>query len=125
MSSFNGQPSKAQASSAAANRQRQHNVSSGSHNSFVHMQDDHDEDDHEQGDDEGAGKRRRVQRACDVCRKKKIRCDGLQPEKGACSNCATYGHKCTFIDAAKRRAPPRRYVFVSAALLCYMTIHCS
>ncbi|SPO19755.1 related to transcriptional activator acu-15 [Ustilago trichophora] len=59
---------------------------------------------------EGAGKRRRVQRACDTCRKKKVRCDGLQPEKGACSNCANYGYECTFVDAARKRAPPRSYV---------------
>ncbi|PWN51278.1 hypothetical protein IE53DRAFT_308051, partial [Violaceomyces palustris] len=64
------------------------------------------------GEDEGdaGGKRRRVQRACDMCRKKKVRCDGLQPEKGACSNCANYGHECTFVDAARKRAPPRSYV---------------
>ncbi|UZJ51969.1 hypothetical protein CBS101457_001289 [Exobasidium rhododendri] len=69
----------------------------------------HDED----GDAER--KRKRVTRACDVCRKKKIRCDGLQPEKGACSNCATYGHDCTFADAVKRRAPPRSYVIALEA----------
>ncbi|TKY90139.1 hypothetical protein EX895_000137 [Sporisorium graminicola] len=61
-------------------------------------------------DAEGAGKRRRVQRACDTCRKKKVRCDGLQPEKGACTNCASYGYECTFVDAARKRAPPRSYV---------------
>ncbi|CDU23715.1 related to transcriptional activator acu-15 [Sporisorium scitamineum] len=57
-------------------------------------------------DAEGAGKRRRVQRACD----KKVRCDGLQPDKGACTNCANYGYECTFVDAARKRAPPRSYV---------------
>uniref|UniRef100_V5F2R6 Zn(2)-C6 fungal-type domain-containing protein n=2 Tax=Kalmanozyma brasiliensis (strain GHG001) TaxID=1365824 RepID=V5F2R6_KALBG len=61
-------------------------------------------------DAEGAGKRRRVQRACDTCRKKKVRCDGLQPDKGACTNCANYGYECTFVDAARKRAPPRSYV---------------
>lgn len=75
------------------------------------------DDDHHSHDEDGDanGKRRRVQRACDVCRKKKIRCDGLQPEKGACSNCASYGHECTFIDATKRRAPPRSYVIALEA----------
>ncbi|PWZ02906.1 hypothetical protein BCV70DRAFT_143909, partial [Testicularia cyperi] len=61
-------------------------------------------------DGDGGGKRRRVQRACDTCRKKKVRCDGLQPEKGACSNCANYGYECTFIDAARKRPPPRSYI---------------
>ncbi|CAO1630620.1 unnamed protein product [Parajaminaea phylloscopi] len=65
----------------------------------------------EDGDDgDGQGKRRRVQRACDVCRRKKIRCDGLQPGRQACTNCITYGHDCKFEEAAKRRAPPRAYV---------------
>ncbi|SPC65121.1 related to transcriptional activator acu-15 [Ustilago sp. UG-2017b] len=67
-------------------------------------------DTNDQDDEEGAGKRRRVQRACDTCRKKKVRCDGLQPEKGACSNCANYGYECTFVDAARKRPPPRSYV---------------
>lgn len=64
----------------------------------------------QEDDAEGAGKRRRVQRACDTCRKKKVRCDGLQPDKGACTNCANYGYECTFVDAARKRAPPRSYV---------------
>lgn len=45
-----------------------------------------------------------------VCRRKKIRCDGLQPGRQACTNCITYGHECKFEEAAKRRAPPRAYV---------------
>lgn len=45
-----------------------------------------------------------------VCRRKKIRCDGMQPGKSACTNCITYGHECKFEEAAKRRAPPRAYV---------------
>lgn len=33
-------------------------------------------------------KRRRVTRACDECRRKKIRCDGKQP----CSHCSVFGY---------------------------------
>ncbi|CEH18760.1 TRANSCRIPTION FACTOR PDR1-RELATED [Ceraceosorus bombacis] len=65
----------------------------------------------EDGEDEDAdGKRRRVQRACDSCRKKKVKCNGLGQGETKCTNCATYGHECTFLDAAKRRPPPRAYV---------------
>ncbi|KDN52186.1 hypothetical protein K437DRAFT_34553 [Tilletiaria anomala UBC 951] len=59
---------------------------------------------------DAAGKRRRVQRACDICRRKKIRCDGAQEDSGACSNCNNFGLECTFVDAAKKRTPPRSYV---------------
>lgn len=33
-------------------------------------------------------KRRRVTRACDECRRKKIKCDGKQP----CTHCAVYSY---------------------------------
>lgn len=68
------------------------------------------EDDHgDDGDGDDPNKRRRVARACDSCRKKKVRCDGIDPpHRESCTNCSTYGHECTFLNAAKRRAPPRR-----------------
>ncbi|KAF9968043.1 hypothetical protein BGZ70_007055 [Mortierella alpina] len=53
------------------------------------------------------GKRRRVSRACDTCRRKKVRCDGLQP---SCTNCTTFGFQCTFNDSAKKRGPPKGYI---------------
>ncbi|KAK0553404.1 Gypsy retrotransposon integrase-like protein 1 [Tilletia horrida] len=70
------------------------------------------EDDHDaEGEGDDPNKRRRVARACDSCRKKKVRCDGIDPpHREACTNCSTYGHECTFLNAAKRRAPPRSYV---------------
>ncbi|KAF9965067.1 hypothetical protein BGZ70_005467 [Mortierella alpina] len=52
-------------------------------------------------------KRRRVSRACDTCRRKKVRCDGLQP---SCTNCTTFGFQCTFNDSAKKRGPPKGYI---------------
>ncbi|KZT67994.1 hypothetical protein DAEQUDRAFT_728533 [Daedalea quercina L-15889] len=55
-------------------------------------------------------KKRRVQRACDVCRRKKIRCDGAQMPDSKCSNCTTYNYECTYIEAAKKRGPPKGYV---------------
>lgn len=39
-------------------------------------------------------KRRRVTRACDVCRRKKVKCDGKQP----CIHCTVYSYKCSYDD---------------------------
>lgn len=63
-------------------------------------------------EDLNGAKRRRVARACDVCRRKKVRCDGVQPasDPPSCTNCKIYGHECSFIDAPKKRGPPKGYV---------------
>ncbi|KAI5966841.1 ASG1 [Candida pseudojiufengensis] len=37
-------------------------------------------------------KRRRVARACDLCRSKKVKCDGRQP----CIHCTVYSFRCTY-----------------------------
>ncbi|KAG1905387.1 fungal-specific transcription factor domain-containing protein [Suillus fuscotomentosus] len=50
-------------------------------------------------------KKRRVQRACDICRRKKS--DGSQMPGNRCSNCIAYNFECTYIEAAKVRSPPR------------------
>jgi len=47
----------------------------------------------EEGDSQNKGnvpmqKRRRVTRACDECRRKKIKCDGKQP----CTHCTVYSY---------------------------------
>lgn len=55
-------------------------------------------------------KKRRIQRACDTCRRKKIRCDGGQMPNNRCSNCSAYNLDCTYIEAAKKRGPPKGYV---------------
>ncbi|KAE8265995.1 hypothetical protein A4X09_0g6350 [Tilletia walkeri] len=47
-------------------------------------------------DDQHVKKRRRVVVACDTCRRKKIRCQGLPNDNHTCDNCGTYGYKCTF-----------------------------
>ncbi|KAL9046667.1 MAG: hypothetical protein Q9214_000553 [Letrouitia sp. 1 TL-2023] len=49
-------------------------------------------------------KRRRIARACDMCRKKKIKCDGKMP---ACSHCINYKTDCIFTQVEKKRAPPK------------------
>ncbi|BFZ63744.1 Gypsy retrotransposon integrase-like protein 1 [Saitoella coloradoensis] len=47
-------------------------------------------------------KRRRVTRACDECRKKKIKCDGKKP----CTHCSVYSYECTFDQPSQRRRNP-------------------
>ncbi|CAO1630399.1 unnamed protein product [Parajaminaea phylloscopi] len=61
-----------------------------------------DEDDDEQ-QHEGASssstakkKRKRVVVACDTCRRKKVKCQGLPNASSTCNNCAAYNYKCTF-----------------------------
>ncbi|KAF9636897.1 hypothetical protein BFW01_g7793 [Lasiodiplodia theobromae] len=58
------------------------------------------------GGDEGQGdpKRRRIARACDMCRKKKIKCDGKMP---ACTHCTNYKTECVFTQVEKKRQPPK------------------
>ncbi|GME54019.1 hypothetical protein GTA08_BOTSDO03406 [Neofusicoccum parvum] len=58
------------------------------------------------GGDDGQGdpKRRRIARACDMCRKKKIKCDGKMP---ACTHCTNYKTECVFTQVEKKRQPPK------------------
>ncbi len=48
----------------------------------------------------------RIAQACDRCRSKKIRCDGVTP---CCSPCRAVGFECRTSDRLKRRAFPRGY----------------
>ncbi|PKY06546.1 fungal-specific transcription factor domain protein [Aspergillus campestris IBT 28561] len=56
------------------------------------------------GDDANDSKRRRIARACDMCRKKKIKCDGKMPK---CSHCLNYKTECVFTQVEKKRNPPK------------------
>ncbi|KAL4906244.1 hypothetical protein BDW74DRAFT_151565 [Aspergillus multicolor] len=47
-------------------------------------------------------KRRRVTRACDPCRQKKIKCDGKLP----CTHCTVYSYECTYDQPSNRRRNP-------------------
>ncbi|KAJ7292602.1 fungal-specific transcription factor domain-containing protein [Mycena rebaudengoi] len=40
-------------------------------------------------------KRRRLQGACDICRKKKVRCDSAEMPGNRCTNCITFKTECT------------------------------
>ncbi|KAK5124622.1 hypothetical protein LTR85_001335 [Meristemomyces frigidus] len=54
----------------------------------------------------GMNAQSRIAQACDRCRSKKIRCDGVRP---CCSQCANVGFECKTSDKLSRRAFPRGY----------------
>ncbi|KAE8373268.1 fungal-specific transcription factor domain-containing protein [Aspergillus bertholletiae] len=54
----------------------------------------------------GNGAQSRIAQACDRCRSKKIRCDGIRP---CCTQCANVGFECKTSDKLSRRAFPRGY----------------
>lgn len=54
----------------------------------------------------GTSSQSRIAQACDRCRSKKIRCDGIRP---CCSQCANVGFECKTSDKLSRRAFPRGY----------------
>ena len=54
----------------------------------------------------GASTQSRIAQACDRCRSKKIRCDGIRP---TCTQCQNVGFECKTSDKLSRRAFPRGY----------------
>ncbi|SOV04161.1 uncharacterized protein UDID_02165 [Ustilago sp. UG-2017a] len=50
--------------------------------------------------------RKRVVRACEVCRRKKVKCNGQKP----CSHCVAFAEQCIYVDVKDRSAYSRRYV---------------
>ncbi|TFK53572.1 hypothetical protein OE88DRAFT_1676793 [Heliocybe sulcata] len=62
--------------------------------------------------DERNSKKRKTKpgvRACDVCRRKKIRCDGPQGPDNKCLNCISFKTECTYGEVVKKRGPPKGY----------------
>ncbi|KAH8163744.1 hypothetical protein CIB48_g4486 [Xylaria polymorpha] len=45
--------------------------------------------------------------ACMLCRKRKLRCDGIKP---SCSTCSRLGHSCEYDEVRKKSGPKRGYV---------------
>ncbi|KAJ6608507.1 fungal-specific transcription factor domain-containing protein [Mycena sp. CBHHK59/15] len=62
-------------------------------------------------------KKRRIQRACDACRRRKSRCDGSQDPGDKCSTCQESGLDCTYREGTTKRAPARSYVAALEARL--------
>ncbi|KAI9001236.1 fungal-specific transcription factor domain-containing protein [Trametes punicea] len=61
--------------------------------------------------------RRRVWRACESCRRKKIKCDGVEP---TCSQCTASKSQCTWLQTKDRAALSRHYVQELEARLLHM-----
>ncbi|OSX59228.1 hypothetical protein POSPLADRAFT_1048569 [Postia placenta MAD-698-R-SB12] len=61
--------------------------------------------------------RRRVWRACESCRRKKIKCDGNEP---TCSQCSASKSQCTWLQTKDRAALSRHYVQELEARLLHM-----
>ncbi|CAG8528580.1 13543_t:CDS:2 [Acaulospora morrowiae] len=57
--------------------------------------------------DDNIFKRQRISKACDSCRRKKVKCDGFQP---VCGNCSSFNQECTYNDTTKKRGPPKGYI---------------
>jgi hypothetical protein len=45
--------------------------------------------------------------ACGLCRKRKLKCDGIRP---MCATCSRLGHECVYEEARKKSGPKRGYV---------------
>ncbi|KAH8080269.1 fungal-specific transcription factor domain-containing protein [Cristinia sonorae] len=55
-------------------------------------------------------KKRKIERACDFCRRRKTKCDGPKLRGYTCTNCTQNGRECTYNEASKPRGPPKAYV---------------
>ncbi|KAJ2392783.1 hypothetical protein H4S02_000604, partial [Coemansia sp. RSA 2611] len=64
-------------------------------------------------DRDSNAQKRRLNQACLLCRRKKIRCDSVHP---SCSNCRRRGIQCIYPEVRKRGRPPRMYTFADFAL---------
>jgi len=45
--------------------------------------------------------------ACMICRKRKLKCDGIKP---SCSTCTRLGHSCAYDEVRRKSGPKRGYV---------------
>jgi len=45
--------------------------------------------------------------ACMICRKRKLKCDGIKP---SCSTCSRLGHSCAYDEVRRKSGPKRGYV---------------
>ncbi|CAO3689252.1 unnamed protein product [Rhizopus stolonifer] len=52
-------------------------------------------------------KRQRVSKACEQCRRKKVKCDGMLP---FCGNCTSTSIGCTYKESTRKRGPPKGYI---------------
>ncbi|KAJ6587119.1 fungal-specific transcription factor domain-containing protein [Mycena vulgaris] len=55
-------------------------------------------------------KKRRLQKSCDICRKRKIRCDSANMPNGRCSSCIAFNAPCTHTEPTRKRGPKNKHV---------------
>ncbi|OBZ85882.1 Transcriptional activator protein acu-15 [Choanephora cucurbitarum] len=60
-----------------------------------------------QAEQNDQSKRKRLTTACNVCRRKKIKCDGIQP---TCGKCAKFNLECTYTTVVKKRGPRQGHI---------------
>ena len=58
-----------------------------------------------EGDNSTVPKPKRL--ACMICRKRKLKCDGVKP---SCSTCTRLGHSCAYDEVRRKSGPKRGYV---------------
>ncbi|CAA7260660.1 unnamed protein product [Cyclocybe aegerita] len=62
----------------------------------------------------GAGrstsKKRRIPGACDICKRKKIRCNSGETPDNKCTNCLQFGYECTHKEVTKTLGSAKSYV---------------
>ncbi|KAF8910393.1 fungal-specific transcription factor domain-containing protein [Mucidula mucida] len=54
--------------------------------------------------------KRKMDRACDACRRRKTKCDGPKMRDNVCTNCLQSRKSCTYVETSKPRGPPKAYV---------------
>ncbi|KAF7377505.1 Zn(2)-C6 fungal-type domain-containing protein [Mycena sanguinolenta] len=58
----------------------------------------------------GPQKKKRLQRSCDLCRKRKIRCDSATMPQNRCSSCISFNTACLHTHQAMKRGPKNRRI---------------
>ncbi|KAI8642680.1 fungal-specific transcription factor domain-containing protein [Parasitella parasitica] len=56
---------------------------------------------------QASAKRKRLSLACNVCRRKKIKCDGAKP---TCGKCERFKQECTYTDVVRKRGPRQGHI---------------
>ena len=69
------------------------------------LQDDHITIEAPAGGNSSVPKPKRL--ACMICRKRKLKCDGIKP---SCSTCSRLGHTCAYDEVRRKSGPKRGYV---------------
>ncbi|KAF8941599.1 hypothetical protein BGZ58_005549 [Dissophora ornata] len=96
--------------SAAASKgrgDRQSSESGDDHDNDNDQEHEHELDQGNENDGAAPTKRKRLTQACDPCRKKKIKCDGVKP---SCANCTKLHGTCSYLPSMKKRGPRQGYI---------------